>query len=73
MTKKGVLLNTKLEYPIMFIPANDGLLINPLLFLDMIETDFDKYIATLRDPQNTVERENFEKYWNETSGHLSPL
>lgn len=40
-----------------------GILINPEMFLDEIETHSDQYIACLRDPSNTDLRKRFNTAW----------
>lgn len=45
-----------------------NLIINPHLFFDAIRMDFEKYISFIKEKSNHLERENFEKFWDDFKG-----
>ena len=68
MTKRGILLRYKLSIPFFsFISDEERWLeIDPLLFLEKIGADFKEYITKLKDKNNALLRDNFEKHYNES-------
>ena len=39
------------------------ILLDPKLFLEAIEIDFEKYIKAIKDSRNKEERDKFQNYW----------
>ena len=64
MTRKNVEINSSTTQPFFISEDKKRILINPRLFLFIIEDDFENYISLLKDSKNKKERENFEKCWN---------
>jgi len=65
MTRNNVEINANVMYPFFISENKKRILINPRLFLFVIEDDFEDYISILKDSKNKKERENFEKCWRE--------
>ena len=66
MTRELVSINRNFPNPFSINKDFGGmLLINPILFLWVIEEDFKEYIGDLKNPNNKELRENFEKHWEE--------
>ena len=68
MTKKGVLLRYDLSVPFFTFTINNGeewIQLDPSVFLKEVQRDFEEYICILKNKENKVERENFEKHYKE--------
>jgi len=67
MTKRGALLRYDLGIPFFIFSINNEkwIEIEPSLFLEKIEGDFERYINTLKNKENSEERKKFEKHYNE--------
>ncbi|MBA7664288.1 hypothetical protein ES703_72346 [subsurface metagenome] len=66
ITKKGVLISGNPKE--VFTELQSNLIINPHLFLDSIKKDYEDYIQLLKNPSNSQERINFEKFWDTCGG-----
>lgn len=67
MTKKGALLKYGLSVPFFTFKTNEGewITLDPSLFLKEVQKDFEEYIYILKNKENKIERENFEKHYIE--------
>jgi len=70
MTKKGILLRYGLSIPFFSFTTTEGewIELDPSLFLNRIEIDFESYIQILKNKNNKKERELFDKHWKESYG-----
>jgi hypothetical protein len=66
--RKEVLISNNLAYIMMADPDKKILLINPVLFLDLINLDLELYISSLKNPDNVELRTNFERFWDARYG-----
>ena len=64
MTRKDVFISSTFSFTIRLGHNQKDVRIelNPHKFLDRVRQDFEKYISDLRDPANSVLRQNFEKF-----------
>jgi hypothetical protein len=65
MTRKNVLITGDISYPFFINENKKVILLNPKLFLEAIEIDFETYLNILRNEHNKQEREKFQNYWKE--------
>jgi hypothetical protein len=64
MVKGGVIFNYEFDEPIEFENGGDTIKINPKLLLEDIISDFDLYIRELKNVDNTITRDNFDRMFN---------
>lgn len=67
MTRAGILLRYGLNIPFFTFTANnfEWIELDPDIFLKEVQSDFKSYIETLKNKESKLERENFEKHYNE--------
>ncbi|MCH7568763.1 MAG: hypothetical protein IIA87_05055 [Nanoarchaeota archaeon] len=67
MTRRGALLRYGLGVVCFTftIDNEEWIELDPSLFLKEVQRDFEEYICILRNKENKVERENFEKHYKE--------
>ena len=67
MTRRGVLLRYGLSLPFFTFTLDnyEWIELDPSIFLRKVQNDFEDYIARLKNKENKVERENFEKHYKE--------
>ncbi|MCK5043575.1 hypothetical protein KAR52_01055 [Candidatus Pacearchaeota archaeon] len=66
ITKKNLFITA--SQPEIFKSEGESMIINPHLFFDKIQEDFEMYISDLKNTSNTSLRTNFESFWNSIKG-----